>query len=185
MKEQWLEQGYAHFAKAGPENLSINQIGREIGASRSSFYHHFGDIPFFIDELLAVHWETCQVFNLEAARNCRQLFPELYQLLASYPLALQFHLQLFRRRNIPSFNYIFIKSYEQGARAFALKLFADHLQWKMDKKELYHLWMALGEAWYSRLDPDNLSAESLQDQAKEVLKAIAFFKESGLFPRLK
>jgi len=53
LKEKWLEEGYEEFAQDGPENLSINQIAKKIGASRSSFYHHFAEIDLFIDELLA------------------------------------------------------------------------------------------------------------------------------------
>ena len=53
LKEKWLEEGYEEFAQDGPENLSINQIAKKIGASRSSFYHHFAEIDLFIDERLA------------------------------------------------------------------------------------------------------------------------------------
>ena len=185
MKEQWLKQGYAHFAKSGPAKLSINQIGKEIGASRSSFYHHFGDIPFFIDELLAAHWEICQEFDKVAQKNCKKLIPDLYRELAKHPVSLQFHIQLFRHRTRPSFNYLFLKSYESSSKAFALKLFANYLKLNLPQKDVYKLWLTLGEAWYSRLDPEDLSAENLQHQGEEVLKAIAFFMDSDLFTRLK
>jgi len=43
-KQEWLDKGYEHFALYGPENLSINKISKEVGFSRASFYHHFGNI---------------------------------------------------------------------------------------------------------------------------------------------
>lgn len=185
MKEQWLEHGYAHFAKVGPEHLSINQIGKEIGASRSSFYHHFGDLEFFIDELLAIHWEICREFDKSGKKHCKKLIPDLYRELAKHPVSMQFHIQLFHHRNRPNFNYLFLKSYESSAKSFALKLFAAHLDLNLAEKGLYNLWLALGEAWYSRLDPNDLSANTLECQGKEVLKAISFFMDSNLFRRLE
>lgn len=185
VKEQWLEKGYAHFATAGPKNLSINQIGKEIGASRSSFYHHFGDISLFVDELLARHWEVFLEFERQAKKNCKSLIPDLYEELAKYPVSLRFHVQLFRHRSTPSFNYLFLKTFESSANSFALKLFADTLEVKVPKREVYNLWLTLCEAWYSRLDPEDLSAERMLEHGREVLKAISFFMKSGLFRRFE
>jgi AcrR family transcriptional regulator len=42
-RQLWLEKGYAHFAEYGPRNLSINKLSKDIGLSRASFYHHFGE----------------------------------------------------------------------------------------------------------------------------------------------
>jgi AcrR family transcriptional regulator len=185
VRKEWLELGYKNFAQNGPENLSISQIGKEIGASRSSFYHHFGDLSFFIEELLAAHWEVCQEFDRTAQKNCKNLLPDLYLELAKHPVSLGFHIQLFQHRSNPRFNYLFLKSYASSAQTFGLNLFADYLQWKSDKEALYHLWLTLGEAWYSRLNPNDLAASTLQLQAEEVLKGIALFVDSGLFRRLE
>ena len=185
MRIEWLEEGYVHFAKAGPENISINQIGKNIGASRSSFYHHFGDPDFFIDELLALHWEACQEFDKAGKQHCKKLIPDLYRELAKHPVSLQFHIQLFRHRNRPHFNYLFLKSYESSAKSFALRLFAAHFDLNLPEKMLYNLWLTLGEAWYSRLDLNDVSAPTLERQGKEVLKSIAFFMDSNLFRRLE
>jgi len=80
-KQQWIEKGYEHFALYGLENLSINKISKEIGSPRASFYHHFGDIEVFIEELLDMHWEIDQQFRSIGAQKCKKLFPDLYLLL--------------------------------------------------------------------------------------------------------
>lgn len=159
-REKWLNEGYRQFADHGPDKLSINQISKEIGASRASFYHHFGDTDIFIDELLAMHWDICQQFDREAAENCKRLVPDLYNELARHPVSLRFNLQLFHHRNVPGFNYIFSRSFKASAETFALRLFARHLDIRVPKNELLNLWITLGEAWYSRLDPDDLTPES-------------------------
>ena len=185
MKDKWLKQGYADFAKMGPHNLSVSQIGKQIGTSRSSFYHHFGDLEFFIDELLTVHWEICQEFDRSAQKNCKKLIPDLYRELAKHPVSLRFHIQLFRNRSYPRYNYLFLKSFESSARKFGLALFAEILKPNLPEKDIYNLWLTLCEAWYSHLDPNDLRAITLQCEGEKVLKSVAFFMDSKLFRHME
>jgi AcrR family transcriptional regulator len=185
MKDQWLEQGYIDFAKEGPDNLSINRIGQEIGASRSSFYHHFAEIDLFVDELLARHWAICQEFNQIGYASCKNLIPDLYELLASYPIPLQFSRQLFHYRHMPRFNFVFVKSYEASAQAFVLALFAGHMDLHLPQDDLKHLFLTLGESWYSRLDPKDLSAGTLRRHAEDILQDLANFMGSGIYSTLR
>ena len=184
-KEQWLETGYRHFALYGPKNLSINKISLEIGSSRASFYHHFGDSDIFVDELLARHWEHSELFKEVGTKICKNLVPDLYNLLEEYPITLQFALQLFHHRSAPKFNLIFIKSYAAIAEAFALKLFADELDLNPTHPGLFEIWVTVGEAWYSRLDPNDLSALAMQNHAKEILQTVARLMNSKLFYSLE
>ena len=184
-REKWLEEGYRQFALYGPDQLSINSISKAIESSRASFYHFFGDIDIFIDKLLAIHWKASDEFNALGKQQCKALFPDLYELLVQYPIPLQFSLQLFHHRHYPRFNYIYIKTYEVSAHAFALKLFADHLDLDADDKAVYNLWYTLGEAWYSRLDPNDLSVETLQHHSKEIIKSVSKFLSSELYATLQ
>lgn len=181
MKEKWLETGYRHFAEYGPKNLSINKISLEIGSSRASFYHHFGETDIFLDELLTMHWGIIDTFTTSGQEQCKSLLPDLYNLLAEYPIPLQFNLQLFHHRNSPNFNLIFIKSYALIARAFALKLFSDALDLNPSYPGVFDLWVTVGEAWYSRLDPTDLSTLTMQQHAKEILQTVTRLKNSKLY----
>jgi len=185
MKEEWLKQGYEDFAIYGPDKLSINNIAKSIGASRSNFYHYFGEMEIFIDELLARHWEVCMQYEREGKDKCKVLVPDLYRLLASYPIPLRFSLQLFRHRDIPKFNYLFLKSYQSSAEAFLLELFEDHLNLQLPESEQKKLWMTLGESWYSRIDVEDLSAESLQRHAQEIMESISALVQSDIFTMIK
>lgn len=184
-RDKWLNEGYRQFAEFGPDNFSINQISKEIGASRASFYHHFGDSEVFTDELLALHWEICTKFNQDAVVRCQELVPDLYNELAKHPLALKFNIQLFHHRNVPGFNYIFSRSFRSSAEAFALRLFAKHLDFKVRKGELLNLWITLGEAWYSRLDPDDLTPEALINHAEDIMQSFTRFIQSELYQNLR
>lgn len=184
-KEKWLEIGYRHFAEYGPENLSVNKISQEIGASRASFYHYFGDTGIFIDELLTKHWHIVEGFNEMGGAKCQNLFPDLYALIAEYPVPHLFTIQLFHSRSRPEFNFLFIKSYEAISKAFALKLFAREYQLNQFDSEVYNLWLTIGETWYSRLSPQDLSASSLQKHAEEIIKTVFDFMNSSFYSSLR
>jgi AcrR family transcriptional regulator len=183
-RQLWLEKGYEHFALYGPKKLSINKLSKDIGLSRASFYHHFGSLDFFVEDLLARHWDIIEIFNSEGKEKCNQLFPDLYDLIGDYPIPLKFTLQLFYNRSNPRFNFLLIKAYEAMAERFALNLFANHLGLIQSEKKVYHLWLTLGEAWYSRLDPDDLSPKALQKHSEEILKTLSWFINSPLYSKL-
>jgi AcrR family transcriptional regulator len=183
-RKKWLETGYRHFAEYGPENLSINKLSKELNSSRASFYHYFGDMDVFTDELLAMHWHIVLDFIKIGKVECKQLFPDLYQLLAKYTVPLQFAIQLFRHRNTPAYNFLFIKAYETPARAFILKLFAQEYSLNQPESEMLKLWLTVGETWYSRLDMNDLSARTMQRHAEEIMDTVVRFARSQLYEQL-
>jgi hypothetical protein len=50
--------------------------------------------------------------------------------------------------------------------------------------EVLNLYKTLGEAWYSRLNPKDLSAESMQRHAESIIKDLSHFVHSGLYTSL-
>ena len=183
LKQKWIEKGYEHFALFGP-NISINKISKEIGFSRASFYHHFGDYDIFIEELLNVHWEICQQFISIGEEECKVLYPDLYILLSQNIIPLKFNRQLFINRNVPAYNYLFIKSYNEAAKIFTLKLFSAQFDFK-NNKETFDLWITVGESWYSRLDMNDLSAERIEQLSKDVMNSVLKFMSSNLYSKIQ
>lgn len=184
-KQKWIKKGYEHFALYGPKNLSVNKLSKEIGSARASFYHHFGDIEIFIEELLDMHWQINQQFCSIGARECKKYFPDLYLLLEQYPIPLKFSKQLFLNRNNPSFNYLFMKAYNASARAFILKLFSEQFGLHHNYEDTYNLWLTVGESWYSRLDSNNLSALKMQQLAEEIMNSVLIFMSSDLYSKMQ
>jgi len=184
-KQLWIEKGYEHFALYGPGNLSINKLSKEIGSVRASFYHHFGDIEIFIEKLLDMHWQISQQFCSAGALECKKFFPDLYLLLEQYPITLKFSIQLFLNRNNPAYNYLFMKAYNASARAFILKLISEQFGLHHNDEDIYNLWLTVGESWYSRLNPDNLSAVKMQQLAEEIINPVLKFMSSDLYSKLQ
>lgn len=183
-KKLWIEKGYEHFALHGPEHLSINKISKEIESSRACFYHYFGDIDVFIDELLHLHEEISQEFNLIGKRECKRLLPDLYISLEKLPIPLKFCRQLFINRSKPIYNDSFIKAYKDSSNTFALKLFTQQYGLK-NNDEALNLWTTVGDSWYSRLDINDLSAKKMQEIAEEVLSSVFKFVSSELYSSTK
>ncbi len=184
-KQKWFEKGYEHFAFYGPKNLSINKLSQEIGSPRASFYHHFGDMQTFINELLDMHWQISQKFDSIGAQECKKFFPDLYLLLEQYPIPLKFSRQLFINRNNPVYNYLFVKTYYASAKAFVLKLFSKQFDLHHRDEDTYNLWLTVGESWYSRLDPNNLSAVKMQQLAEEIMNSVLKFISTGLYSKMQ
>ena len=184
-KQLWIEKGYEHFALYGPDNLSINKLSKKIGSSRASFYHHFGDIEIFIDELLDMHWQINQRFCAVGALECKKYLPDVYLLLEQYPIPLQFSKQLFLHRNKPAYNLLFIKTYDAAAQTFILKLFSKQFDLHYNDEDTYNLWLTFGESWYSRLDTNDLSAANMERLAKEVINSVLKFISSDLYSKMR
>ncbi len=52
---QWIEEGYLMISRNGFSSLKIETIARSISKNKSSFYHYFGDVEVFEEELLKYH----------------------------------------------------------------------------------------------------------------------------------
>jgi AcrR family transcriptional regulator len=43
-KQPWINHGYRTFAYEGPTGLKVERLARQVGKSKSSFYHLFADL---------------------------------------------------------------------------------------------------------------------------------------------
>ena len=174
-KQIWIEKGYELFALYGPSHLSINKISKELVLSRASFYHHFGDIDCFIEEVLNFHIQMASTFDAKCKTDCHHFFPDLYVLLSAAKIPLCFSRQIFINRHIPIYNQTFMSVFTASSDAFALALFAEQFNLALHEQKTFDLWLTVCESWYSRIDPKDFSSETLQRQGKEVLASVLPF----------
>lgn len=92
-KLPWILAGYDLFANHGPGGLKVEVIARLVGKSKSSFYHYFADLEIFTDVLLTYHLERAG-FIAQQEKQCRQVDPDLLNLLLSVKQDLLFSRQL-------------------------------------------------------------------------------------------
>jgi AcrR family transcriptional regulator len=99
VKQPWIAVGYDFFSKDGLNGLKVEVLAREVGKSKSSFYHHFADMDLFVDELLRLHEERAKIIA-EREKQCKNIAPELLHLLLDIKQDLFFNRQLRVNRHI-------------------------------------------------------------------------------------
>jgi AcrR family transcriptional regulator len=108
-KDIWIKTGYEIFALSGISSLKIESLAKNVGISKSSFYHHFGDLELFIEDLLNYHiQQSCLIANKE--NNAKTIDPDLIDILVEHKTDLLFNRQLRINREEKRFFEILNKS---------------------------------------------------------------------------
>ncbi|MGD1847163.1 MAG: TetR/AcrR family transcriptional regulator [Salibacteraceae bacterium] len=94
----WIQAGYAVFAQAGPDALKVESLAREVGKSKSSFYHHFADLEVFTEILLHYHLSRAAVIAQREAQ-AKQVIPDLLLVILDVKEDLLFSRQVRIHRN--------------------------------------------------------------------------------------
>ncbi len=92
-KEIWIRAGYESFALNGLSGLKIEPLAKKVGKSKSSFYHHFGDVDYFIEFLLKRHIKNTLIISVKE-RNAKNIDPELINTILEYKIDFLFNKQL-------------------------------------------------------------------------------------------
>ena len=168
----WLETAYTLFAEEGPQNLSINSLAKKCLLPRTNFYYYFDDKDDLIDKLIRLHFETTTVlFNEELRNRFHTYIPDLYVILLDFKLGLQFSTQLFRNSDKPKYNKAHKASVALSAEIILPK-FKTFFKLDLPDKTVLSLWSTLVDAWYSRLNIDDLSVDSMISLCYEIMDSI-------------
>lgn len=98
----WIQTGYVLFAQQGPTGLKVEVLARQVGKSKSSFYHYFADVEVFTERLLSYHTERVKhIAHLE--QQCPRVVPDLLRLLVTVKEDLLFNRQLRIHRTASDF----------------------------------------------------------------------------------
>jgi len=171
-KKIWLEKGYELFALYGPHALTINKIAKEINQTRTSFYYYFNDLEDFCNELIRIHINLYEEYINRGKRKCKKYRPDLFQVISEFPLGLKFHRQLFNHRSNPLYNFTYMSCNENSAETFVIELFKKYYKLDTDKSTLKLIHESLLDAWFSRLDVNNLSADNIMKISDDIMESI-------------
>lgn len=105
----WILEAYSIFAHEGPSGLKVERLARLVKKSKSSFYHHFADMEVFIEFLLKYHEEQAiHIAQKEGA--CKNVIPELLEVILEFKEDLLFNRQLRIHRDVPAYKRCFEKA---------------------------------------------------------------------------
>lgn len=91
----WIEEGYTLFAKEGPAGIQVERLARILQLNKSGFYHYFGDLEGFYEELLNLHRKKVVAY-IKGIRAIGTIDPEYLELLVRHKIPVLFHMQLIR-----------------------------------------------------------------------------------------
>ncbi len=166
----WIKTGYEAFAILGENALKIEQLARETGKSKSSFYHHFADTEGFMEELLRFHLKRSEIIA-EKEKNAQNIHPELIEILAEHKIDLLFNRQLRFHQQKQNFRKTLEKSNQIVGNEF-VKIWAVDLQLKLSQRQLESLFELALENFFLQINPENITKEWLTSYF-ENLKRIA------------
>jgi len=162
----WITAGYATFAERGPEALKVEQLARQVGISKSSFYHHFADIPSFIDRLLNYHLERAEHLG-DRTRACATFDPEFLHVLLDSKPDLVFNRQLRNQRENLSYQLCYQRAHTFVEHA-VVGIWAEALGIPGRTELARNLFTVVADLFYQRFKKDELTYEWLQEFLLEV-----------------
>ena len=174
--QPWITAGYELFAAEGPQGLKVERMAQTVGISKSSFYHHFADLEVFTEFLLKQHLDRSKEIA-ELERRCKNVIPELVEVILSVKLDLFFNRQLRIHRNVPQFKACFEASSQEVGEAI-IGIWAEALGLQ-DNSHLAQMVLALSmENFYLQITPQTLTYEWLEEYVLGLQHMVAAFKHS-------
>ena len=168
----WLETAYKLFAEKGPDNLTIKELAKQCKLPRTNFYYYFENKNELIDEIIELHFTTTtEIFNLELEKRFHVFIPDLYVILYDFKLGLQFSKQLFCNRGNPKFNQTYKKGVALSSDLIVPK-FKAYFNINLPDEDVKALWFTVIDTWYSRLNFNTYTVESLIDSCHEIMDTI-------------
>jgi AcrR family transcriptional regulator len=165
-KQEWIIKGYQLVAEEGFASLNVESIARSMGKNKSSFYHYFGDLELFVQELLSYHLERAAQLA-EQANACANIRPCLVNLFLDYKPDHFFHKQLRINRSNPAFRQCFERVFDIYEKA-TLDKWANYLglhEQPLFAKTFLHL---IAENFLLKITMDNYNQEWLNNYLAEL-----------------
>jgi AcrR family transcriptional regulator len=175
---KWIETGYNLLAINGPEGVHIETIARILAANKSSFYHFFGTLEIFYDELMLHHYNKIDL-ALNDCKIARSLDPEYLEQVLKHRDAFMVQVQLSRHKNIPLFSKAFLLV-NQKIDQSVLPVWNKHLG-VFDNDNLSLLCLSfVRDTFYSRISFETFTYEFLHDIAVEAKKIVEEIREGKI-----
>ena len=162
----WILKGYEMFALHGESSIKVERLAKEVGISKSSFYHYFADLEIFIDSLLDYHLEQSR--KMAVKENAAvSIDPELIQILVEHKVDLLFNRQLRIHQNNPKYFDILNMSNGIIGNEF-VHLWVRELDLKLGFEQLQGLFELALENFYLQINFENLHYDWLSNYFKNL-----------------
>jgi len=170
--EEWIEKGYEHFAMVGPINFSVKKISEQNNISRTTFNYHFASQEDFFAELLVTHEQILGKVLVDAKTAVKHYVPDILVLANQYSIFIRFQLQLFNHRFNPEFDRVYKLCVRLTSEEFSTNRFIDYYELKITKKQATDIHEILIDAWFSRLNEDDITLEAMMRNTESIMESL-------------
>jgi len=174
-EEIWIIKGYETFALFGEKGLKIEQLAKDVGISKSSFYHHFADLDIFIEELLQHHLKSSTVIA-EKEKLAKTINPELISILLEHKTDLLFNRQLRINSNKPNYKDTLLKSNYIMGKDF-ISLWLTDTKLNILQKQAEGLFELALENFFLQINSDNLNKSWLENYFENLKRITRSFEK--------
>lgn len=94
----WVEAGYDLFAHEGIEGLQVERLARILALNKSGFYHYFGDLEGYFEQLVNLHVKKIDLY-FEAVQKAKSIDPDYLHILVDFKIPTLFHKMLEQLNN--------------------------------------------------------------------------------------
>jgi len=173
----WTEVGYSLFAEEGLDGIQVERLARMLQLNKSGFYHYFGDLDGYCEELLKVHKRKTDVY-LEEVATLKSIDPDFLMLLVKYKVPIMFQLQLLRTEN-PLFHKA-AELVDQKEEVILRDRWAEYLGIHENPSLAIRYYSIVRDMFYARVNLKNLEYPFLHKhmvEAKAVMQQMTDAKE--------
>lgn len=175
-EEIWIIKGYETFALFGEKGLVIEQLAKDVGVSKSSFYHHFADIEIFIENLLSHHLEKSKIIA-EKEKLAKTINPELINILIEHKTDLLFNRQLRINANKPNYKNTLLKSNHIIGKDF-ISLWLTDTKIILTVAQTEGLFELALENFFLQINPENIKKIWLENYFENLKRITLSFGKS-------
>lgn len=173
----WKEVGYTIFAEEGVEGIQVERLARILNLNKSGFYHYFGDLEGFFDELINLHEEKANLFLADVA-SVKSIDPDYLLVCVKHKIPVMFHLHLIRSRGNTTF-YETAEKIDQREDALLRDRWTDYLGIHDNPSVAMRYFNIVRDMMYARISLKNLEypfLHKLMAEAKAVMQQMTEVK---------
>jgi AcrR family transcriptional regulator len=175
----WTEEGYTLFANEGLEGIQIERLARTLNLNKSGFYHYFGNLQGFCNELLKLHEKKAELF-LEEIKEIKTIDPEYLEALERHRLEILFHIRLIRSKSTSLF-YNVAERIDQQEEQIIREVWTAYIGFQDQPDLAIRYFSIVRDMLYTRLNSDNVTflfMQGLMTEAKTMMQQIVESKST-------
>ena len=168
--EMWLAAGYELFAMEGPDGLQIERLARITSHNKSGFYHYFGNLDIYCEQLILRHYRYFNFF-LNDVMTCNNVDPEYLLVLLKHKVTVMGQLQMVRCKSHQLFSGAH-KEPDEKVVQVGQKIWANHIDIHDNPDLVAQYHSIIRDMFYSRISFENFNYDFLHHLANEAREVV-------------